>query len=109
MATAWVVALAVISLAGRQAGSAFSYDLNGGTATPSQQAASFLRQHFPGQAGDISQVVFRTQPPVTSPSVRDKITTVLGGIAIGEWGGHRGIARPLAKRAVARYPPMRWW
>jgi hypothetical protein len=57
VAITWIGALAVISLAGRLAGPAFRYDLNGGTATPSQQAASFLQRHFPGQAGDVSQVV----------------------------------------------------
>ena len=43
VAVAWVVALVIISLAGRLAGSQFKDNLNGGTATPSQQAAAFLR------------------------------------------------------------------
>src|SRR5215469_8277017 len=81
VAIAWIVALAVITLAGRHAGSAFKYDLNAGTATPSQQAAAFLQRHFPGQAGDISQVVFDTRMPVTSPAVQNEITAVLAGIA----------------------------
>ena len=77
VAIAWVAALILISLAGRLAGSGFKDDLNGGTATPSQQAASFLQRHFPGQAGDIAQVVFDTRGPVTSAAEEDKITTVL--------------------------------
>jgi putative drug exporter of the RND superfamily len=81
VAITWIVALAVISLAGRLAGPAFKYDLNGGTATPSQQAASFLQRHFPGQAGDVSQVVFATRMPVTSPPVKNEIAAVLDGIA----------------------------
>ena len=81
VAIAWVAALIVISLAGRLAGSAFKDDLSGGTATPSQQAASFLQRHFPGQAGDTAQVVFGTRGPVTSVAEEDKITAVLSGIA----------------------------
>jgi uncharacterized membrane protein YdfJ with MMPL/SSD domain len=53
---AWVAILVVISLGGRLAGSAFKDNLNGGTSTPSQQAASFLQRSFPGQAGDVAQV-----------------------------------------------------
>jgi len=81
VAIAWAVALVVISVTGRMAGPAFKDDLNAGTSTPSQQAASFLQQHFPGQAGDLSQVVFHTRVPVTSPSARGEITTVLARIA----------------------------
>src|SRR5215469_12738062 len=78
---AWVVVLIVISLGGRLAGSAFKDNLNGGTSTPSQQAASFLQHNFPGQAGDIAQVVFQTSGAVTSPAARDRITGTLGGLA----------------------------
>jgi hypothetical protein len=53
-----------MTLAGRMAGSAFRTDLTGGN-TQSQQAASFRREHFPAQAGDIAQVVFATRAPVT--------------------------------------------
>jgi len=81
VAIAWVAALILISLAGRLAGSAFKDDLNGGTATPSQQAALFLQHHFPGQAGDTAQVVFHTHGPVTSAAAEDKITALLSGIA----------------------------
>jgi len=81
VAVAWLAALILISLAGRQAGSAFKDNLNGGTPTPSQQAASFLQAHFPGQAGDVSQVVFATTAPVTSATARAKITAALDGIA----------------------------
>jgi putative drug exporter of the RND superfamily len=81
VAVAWLAALAVISVAGRMAGSAFKDDLNGGTATPSQQAATFLQRHFPGQAGDIGQVVFHSHAPVTSPPAQAEITTVLASIA----------------------------
>ena len=78
---AWVVVLVVISLGGRLAGSAFTDSLNGGTSTPSQQAASFLQHNFPGQAGDVAQVVFQTSGAVTSPAARDRITGTLGGLA----------------------------
>jgi hypothetical protein len=46
-----VLVLVVMTVAGRLAGSAFSTDLTGGS-TQSQQAASFLRENFPAQAGD---------------------------------------------------------
>ena len=49
-----------ISVAGRVAGSSFKDSLNGGTSTPSQQAATFLQRNFPSQAGDTAQVVFQT-------------------------------------------------
>ena len=48
--------LAVIA-AGRSAGQQFKDNLNDGSATQSQQAASFLQGHFPSQAGDVAQVV----------------------------------------------------
>jgi RND superfamily putative drug exporter len=78
---AWVIVLIVISLGGRLAGSAFKDNLNGGTSTPSQQAASFLQRNFPGQAGDVAQVVFQTAGAVTAPAARDRITSTLGGLA----------------------------
>ena len=81
VAVAWVVALVVISLAGRLAGSQFKDNLNGGTATPSQQAAAFLQRSFPSQAGDVAQVVFQTRAPVTSAAARDRITAALAGVA----------------------------
>ena len=73
--------LVVISLADRLAGSAFKDNLNGGTSTPSQQAASFLQHNFPSQAGDVAQVVFQTAGPVTSAAARNRITGTLGGLA----------------------------
>jgi putative drug exporter of the RND superfamily len=81
VAVGWVTALIVISLAGRLAGSAFKDNLNGGTSTPSQQAASFLQRNFPSQAGDVAQVVFQTGGPVTSAAARDRITGTLDGLA----------------------------
>src|SRR5947208_12276572 len=81
VAVAWLLVLAVASLAGRLAGSQFKNDLSGGTTTQSQQAEAFLRQHFPGQAGDVKQVVFATRAPVTSAAVRQRIAAVLTPIA----------------------------
>jgi len=78
---AWVVALVAISMAGRLAGSQFKDNLNGGTVTPSQQAAAFLQRSFPSQAGDVAQVVFQTRAPVTSAAARDRITAALAGVA----------------------------
>ena len=77
----WVMVLVAISLVGRLAGSAFKDNLNGGTSTPSQQAASFLQRNFPGQAGDVAQVVFQTDRTVSSPAARDRITGTLGVLA----------------------------
>ena len=81
VAVAWLLVLAAASLAGRLAGSQFKNDLSGGTSTQSQQAAAFLRQRFPGQAGDVTQVVFATRAPVTSAAVRQRIAAVLTPIA----------------------------
>jgi RND superfamily putative drug exporter len=81
VAMAWIVVLLIISLAGRFAGSAFKDNLNGGTSTPSQQAATFLQRSFPGQAGDTAQVVFQTTGPVTAAAARDRITGTLAGLA----------------------------
>ena len=78
---AWVIVLIVISLGGRLAGSAFKDNLNGGTSTPSQQAGSFLQHNFPGQAGDVAQVVFQTAGAVTAPRARARVTGTLGGLA----------------------------
>jgi uncharacterized membrane protein YfcA len=47
VAVTWVVVLVAVSLAGRLAGSQFKDDLNGGTSTPSQQAAAFLQRNLP--------------------------------------------------------------
>ena len=81
VAAAWVVALVVISVAGRLAGSQFKDNLNGGTATQSQQAAAFLQRSFPSQAGDVAQAVFQTPGPVTAAATRDRITAALAGVA----------------------------
>ena len=78
---AWVLVLVLVSVAGRLTGSQFKDNLNGGTSTPSQQAAAFLQRDFPSQAGDVVQVVFRTSGPVTSAAARDRITTTLAGLA----------------------------
>jgi RND superfamily putative drug exporter len=78
---AWVLALAVVSLAGRLAGPQFKDNLNGGTSTPSQQAATFLQRDFPSQAGDVAQVVFRTTGPVTSAAAEARVARTLAGIA----------------------------
>src|SRR5215467_10988623 len=78
--TAWVVVLVAATAAGRLAGSQFKTDLTGGN-TQSQRAASFLREHFPGQAGDTAQVVFATRAPVTSAADRARIGHTLAGLA----------------------------
>jgi RND superfamily putative drug exporter len=80
VAAGWVLVLVVMTVAGRMAGSAFKTDLTGGN-TQSQQAAAFLRQHFPAQAGDIAQVVFATRAPVTSAADRARINQTLAGLA----------------------------
>jgi RND superfamily putative drug exporter len=80
VAVAWIVVLLVISLAGRMAGSVFKDNLNGGTSTPSQQAATFLQRNFPSQAGDTAQVVFQTTAPVTAAAARERITGTLAGL-----------------------------
>jgi putative drug exporter of the RND superfamily len=81
VAVAWVAALVVISVAGRLAGSQFKDNLNGGTSTPSQQAAAFLRQNFPSQAGDVAQVVFQARGPVTAAATQDRVNGVLARVA----------------------------
>jgi RND superfamily putative drug exporter len=80
VAAGWVLVLVAMTVTGRMAGSAFRTDLTGGN-TQSQQAASFLREHFPAQAGDIAQVVFATRAPVTSAADRARINQTLAGLA----------------------------
>jgi putative drug exporter of the RND superfamily len=80
VAAGWALVLVVMTVAGWMAGSAFRTDLTGGS-TQSQQAASFLRQHFPARAGDIAQVVFATRAPVTSAADRARINQTLAGLA----------------------------
>jgi len=79
VAAGWVLVLVVMMVAGRMAGSAFRTDLTGGN-TQSQQAASFLREHFPAQAGDIAQVVFASRAPVTTAAGRARIDRTLAGL-----------------------------
>ena len=81
VAAVWLLVLVLLSVAGRAAGSQFKDDLNAGSDTQSQQAAALLRTQFPGQAGDVAQVVFQTRAPVTSASVRSQIIRTLGGLA----------------------------
>jgi hypothetical protein len=64
----WLLVLVLLSVAGRAAGSQFKDDLNAGSNTQSQQAAAFLQTKFPGQAGDVAQVVFQTRSPSTTSS-----------------------------------------
>ena len=91
VAITWIVVLIAISLAGRLAGSAFKDNLNGGTSTPSQQAATFLQRNFPSQAGDTAQVVFQTTGPVSAAAAQDRITGTLAGLA-----GLPGVASVLS-------------
>jgi len=81
VAAVWLLVLVLLSVAGRAAASQFKDDLNAGSDTQSQQAAGFLRTQFPGQAGDVAQVVFQTRAPVTSAGVRSQIIRTLGGLA----------------------------
>jgi RND superfamily putative drug exporter len=81
VAVAWLLILVLVALAGRSAGSRFKDNLNGGSATQSQQAASFLERQFPSQAGDVAQVVFQTRAPVTSAAEQTRITRTLSGLA----------------------------
>src|SRR5215471_7983253 len=76
----WVLLLVVMTVAGRLAGAQFKTDLTGGN-TQSQQAASFLREQLPAQAGDTAQVVFATRAPVTSAADRARIGQTLAGLA----------------------------
>src|SRR6516164_9890569 len=103
VAVAWLLVLVAVSLAGRLAGSQFKDDLNGGTSTPSQQAAAFLQHNFPGQAGDVAQVVFQTSGAVTSPAARDRITGTLGGLA--RLPRVTSVLSPFAVGAAAQLSP----
>jgi putative drug exporter of the RND superfamily len=73
----WVLVLVIASFAGRSVGSQFKNDFNGGN-TPSGQAQAFLDTHFPAQAGDSAQVVFKTSGPISSAANRARVTRTLG-------------------------------
>ncbi len=76
----WLLVLALLTLAGRMAGSQFTTDLTGGN-TQAQRAATFLRQHFPAQSGDVAQVVFQTRASLYSAADRARIGRTLAGLA----------------------------
>jgi len=100
---AWLLVLVVVSLAGRLAGSQFKDNLNGGTSTPSQQAAAFLQRDFPSRAGDVAQVVFRTSQPVTSAAAQDRITRTLAGL--GRLPGVASVISPFAAGGAGQVSP----
>ena len=101
VAVGWLVVLVAMTLAGRVAGSAFRTDLTGGN-TQSQQAASFLRDQFPAQAGDIAQVVFATRAPVTTAADRARINRTLAGLAgLPDVASVRGPFSPGAAHQVS--------
>src|SRR6266550_1784873 len=77
---AWIV-LAVGVLAASQAvgkRNANNFSLPN---TDSQRAVDLLQSHFPTQAGDADQIVFRTRGKLTDPSARAAITPMLVHVA----------------------------
>jgi putative drug exporter of the RND superfamily len=77
---AWLLVLVLVTLAGRMAGSRFTTDLTGGN-TQAQQAATFLRQNFPAQSGDVAQVVFQTKAALSSAVDRTRVNRTLASLA----------------------------
>ena len=63
----WVVLLIAFLAVGRSVGSQFKDNITGGS-TEAQQAASFLESRFPARAGDVAQVVFTSNRPLTTPA-----------------------------------------
>src|SRR5271156_6023777 len=77
----WLALLAVLGVAGRAAGSAYSDALTlpgtGSTTPPGP-----LEQAFPGHAGDQETIVWRvTSGDVDAPAVRARVTAMLGKVA----------------------------
>jgi RND superfamily putative drug exporter len=77
----WLGLLAVLGVAGREAGSAYSDALTL-PGTGSTTALTLLERGFPGHAGDQETIVWRaTTGTVRAPAVRDRITAMLGRVA----------------------------
>jgi putative drug exporter of the RND superfamily len=77
----WLTLLAVLGVAGRAAGSAYSDALTL-PGTGSTTALTLLEQAFPGHAGDQETIVWRAGTgTVQAPAVRDRITAMLGRVA----------------------------
>jgi putative drug exporter of the RND superfamily len=77
----WLALLAVLGVAGRAAGSAYSDALTL-PGTGSTTALSLLEQAFPGHAGDQETIVWRASSgSVDAPAVRARITAMLGQVA----------------------------
>jgi putative drug exporter of the RND superfamily len=77
----WLALLAVLGVAGRAAGSAYSDALTL-PGTGSTTALTLLEQAFPGHAGDQETIVWRAGTgTVQAPAVRDRITAMLGRVA----------------------------
>jgi putative drug exporter of the RND superfamily len=77
----WLALLAVLGVAGRAAGSAYSDALTL-PGTGSTTALSLLEQAFPGHAGDQETIVWRvTSGDVDAPAVRARVTAMLGKVA----------------------------
>ncbi len=75
----WVIAvIAVIGMA-QTLGSRFENNFSSGT-SPSQHAQDLLAATFPGQAGDMADVVLHSTTPLTGGSNADSITRLVGAL-----------------------------
>ena len=73
---AWFALLILTSVVSQMVGADFKDKLNGGH-SESQQAQDLLRANFPSQAGDSTQVVFRTDTPISDPANTAKIDALV--------------------------------
>jgi RND superfamily putative drug exporter len=76
----WVIVLAAVTIAARAAGSDYhnDYSLPG---TQSQQALDTLKEHAPGQAGAVVQIVLADPGGIRAPETKQRVTAMLGQVA----------------------------
>ncbi|MGZ4758441.1 MAG: MMPL family transporter [Acidimicrobiales bacterium] len=76
----WVALLVVASVASAMVGSDFHDKFDGGH-SEAQKARDLLVEHFPSQAGDSAQIVFRVDGSISAPEIQDRIAALDADLA----------------------------
>jgi len=76
----WILLLVVATVTSTMVGSNYHDKFDGGN-SEAQKARNLLNEHFPTQAGDSAQIVFRTDGPITDPAVQARIAALDAAVA----------------------------
>jgi RND superfamily putative drug exporter len=95
----WLALLAILGVAGRAAGSAYSDTLTL-PGTGSTAALHLEEQAFPGHAGDQDTIVWRASEGVRAPAVRARISAMLAKVAAAP--GVASVISPYSARGAAQ-------